>query len=71
MHTIHKFLLVGGLGLLLPFGASAQSITDLEELSPEDRRNYMESMSPEEREGMREKWRSEYENLSDEDKQAF
>ena len=71
MHTIHKILLIGGLYLIAPFSASAQSIQDLQAMSPEDKRIYMESMSPDERAAMQEKWRGEFENLSEEEKQVM
>ena len=41
--------------LLMPLTAAAQSIADMQALSPEDRRAYLEAMSPEERDAMRQK----------------
>lgn len=71
MSTIHKILMITSLSLLLPSIVSAQSVNDVKNMSPEDRRVYMESMSEDERAAMREKWRAEFENLSDEEKQAL
>ncbi len=71
MRSIRKILIVSSLGVLLPIVASAQSITDVQGMSPEDRRTYMESMSEDERMAMRDKWRGEFESLSDEEKQAM
>jgi len=71
MRTIHKILLASSLSILLPFAAYGQSISDLQELSPEVRRTYMESMSDDERTAMREKWSAEYENLPEEEKKAI
>ena len=71
MRTIQEILLVSSLSLLLPFAALAQSISDVQALSPEDRREYMESMSDDERNAMREKWRAEYEQLPDDQKMAI
>lgn len=71
MRTIQKILVVSSLSLLLPFAASAQSISDIQALSPEDRRAYMESMSKEERAAKREQWRTEFDALPDEEKQAI
>ena len=71
MRTIHKILLASSLCILLPFAAYGQSINDLQGMSPEDRRIYMESMSDDERTAMRGKWRAEYENLPEEEKQAI
>jgi len=71
MRTIHKILLASCLSILLPFAAYGQSISDLQGMSPEDRRVYIESMSDDERTAMREKWRAEYENLPEEEKMAI
>jgi len=59
------------LSLLLPLAASAQSLSDVQAMSKEDRRNYIESMSEDERSAMRDKWRAEYDQLSDEQKAAI
>lgn len=59
-------------GLLLLLGsAAAQSVNDLMDLSPEERRAYMQSMSDDERSAMREKWRNEMQNMSEEERQAI
>ena len=71
MRTIQKILVVSSLSLLLPFAASAQSISEIRAMSPEDRRAYMESMSEEERTVKREQWRTEFDALPDEDKEAI
>jgi hypothetical protein len=71
MRTIQKILLTMSLGLLLPVAAAAQSLSDVQVMSPEDRRAYMESMSEDERTAMREKWRAEYESLPDDQKKAI
>jgi colicin import membrane protein len=71
MRTIQEILLVSSLSLLLPFAALAQSISDVQALSSEDRREYMESMSDDERNAMREKWRAEYEQLPEDQKMAI
>lgn len=71
MRTIQKILVVSSLSLLLPFAATAQSISDIRAMSPEDRRAYMESMSEEERTAMREQWRAEFDALPDAEKEAI
>ena len=71
MRTIQKIFLVFSLSLLLPFTASAQSISEIRAMSPEDRRAFMESMSKEERSAKREQWRSEFDALPDEEKEAI
>ena len=70
MQTIQKILIITGLSLL-PFAASAQSVSDLQNMDPEERRAFMKSMSDDERTAMRDKWRSEFDGMSDEDKQAM
>jgi hypothetical protein len=71
MRTIRKTLMACSLSLLLPFAASAQSLSEVQAMSKEDRRNYIESMSEDERAAMRDKWRAEYEQLPDEQKAAI
>lgn len=71
MHTIQKILVVSSLSLLLPFVASAQSISEIRAMGPEDRRAYMESLSKDERATKREQWRSEFDALPEEEKQAI
>ena len=70
MKLLRKISVITAFALLPPFAASAQSLDEIRNLSREDRKAYMESMSEDERAAMREKWRAEYENLSDEEKQA-
>ncbi len=69
MRTIHKILMITS--LLLPFAASAQSITDIKNMSPDDRRTYLQSMSDDERSTMMEKWRAEFDSLPEEEQQAL
>ena len=71
MQKLRLLLLASGLALLLPVTGYTQSVSDMAELSPDDRRAYMDSMSPDERAAMREKWRSEREGLSDEERMAL
>jgi len=71
MQKIRLILLASGLALVMPISGYAQSISDIANLSPEDRRAYMESMSPDERAAMREKWHNERASMSDEERAAF
>lgn len=71
MRTIRRILIACSLCLLLPFAATAQSLSDVQELSKEDRRAYMESMSKDERAAMRNKWRAEFKQLPEERKAAI
>ena len=71
MHTLSRFLLISIVTLALPATGLAQSLDELRNLTPEDRRSYFQSMSDEERSAMRDKWRDEYENLPEEEKQAI
>jgi hypothetical protein len=63
--------MVCSLSLLLPVAASAQSLSEVQAMSKEDRRSYIESMSDDERAAMQEKWRAEFEQLPDEQKAAI
>ena len=71
MRTIRRILIVCSLSLFFPLAASAQSLSDVQAMSKEDRRTYIESMSDDERTAMRDKWRAEYDQLSDEQKEAI
>jgi hypothetical protein len=71
MRTIRNILMVCSLSLLLPIAASAQSLSEVQAMSKEDRRSYIESMSDDERSAMREKWRAEFEQLPEEQKAAI
>ena len=56
---------------ILPCSAFAQSIQDIQALSPEDRKAYMQSMSEDERAAMKQKWRAEYAALPAAEQQAM
>lgn len=56
---------------LLPLAATAQSLSDVQELSPDDRRTYMEAMSPEEREAKRAEWKAEHDAMTPEQRVAM
>ncbi len=57
--------------LLLPLGLQAQSLSDVQNLSPEERSAYLDSMSDEERQAKREEWRAERAGMSDEQRAAM
>ena len=63
--------LAAAVALFLPLGATAQSLTDLEGMSHEDRRAWFEAMSPDEREAKRAELMAERDAMSDEDRQAM
>jgi hypothetical protein len=56
--------------LLLPVAATAQSLSDLEKLSPEDQRAYFEAMSPEERQAKRAELKAERDAMTPEQREA-
>lgn len=70
MKNLRIILIATGLAVLLPISGYTQSVSEIKDLSPEDRRAYMESMSPDERAAMREKWRGELDAMSDEERAA-
>jgi hypothetical protein len=71
MRTIRNILMICSLSLLLPVAASAQSLSEVQAMSKEDRRSYIEAMSEDERSAMRDKWRAEFEQLPEEQKAAI
>ena len=71
MQKLRLIILASGLALLLPVTGYTQSVSDIQDLSPEERRAYMESMSPDERAAMREKWRAELDALPEDERRAM
>jgi len=71
MQSLRLILLASGLAVLIPVTGYAQSLAEIQELSREDRRAYMESMSPDERVAMREQWHREFDAMSDEEHEAI
>jgi hypothetical protein len=69
MRTIRNILVAAS--LMLPLAAAAQSLSDVQAMSKEDRRAYIESMSEDERTAMRSKWRAEFDALPEEQKAAI
>ena len=70
MRVVKSLSVVTGLFLLMG-SASAQSVNELMDLSPDERKAYMESMSDDERTAMRQKWHDEMQNMSEEERQAI
>lgn len=70
MRNLRLMIVVSGLAVM-PVSTMAQSITELEALSPADRQAYMQSMSPEERSAMRGKWREEVAAMPEEERRAM
>lgn len=54
--------------LALPFAAQAQSLGDFHDLTPEEKRDYWDSLSEQERQVKREQWRAERDAMSDEER---
>ena len=57
--------------LALPLGLQAQSLSEFHDMTPEQKRAYMESLSEQEREAKREQWRGERAAMSDEQRAAM
>jgi mono/diheme cytochrome c family protein len=57
--------------ILLPLGLQAQSFSDFQNLAPEERRAYLDSMSEQERQAKREQWRAEREAMTDQERTAM
>lgn len=64
-----RFLAIAA--LLVPLGLQAQSFNDFQNLTPEERRAYLDSMSEQERQVKREQWRAEREAMSDQERAAM
>ena len=57
--------------LALPLGLQAQSLSEFHDMSPDEKRAYMDSLSEQEREAKREQWRAERDAMSDEERAAM
>ncbi len=57
--------------LAFPLAAQAQSLSDFHNLTPEEKRDYWDSLSEQERQAKREQWRAEREAMSDEERAAM
>ena len=57
--------------LTLPVAAQAQSLSEFHDLTPDEKRDYWDSLSEQERQAKREQWRAEREAMSDEERAAM
>ena len=57
--------------LALPLGLHAHSLAEFHDLSPDQKRAYMDSLSEQERQAKREQWRAERDAMSDEERAAM
>ena len=71
MKTISTLRLFAIAALMLPFAVQAQSLGELQDLSPEERRAYWESMSEDERAAKREQLRAEREAMTPEQREQM
>lgn len=71
MKKCRLLLMISGLSLLFPVAGIAQSVGEISELSPEDRRAYMQSMSEDERKAKRAEWRAELDAMPEADRKAI
>ena len=70
MNTLRLILAASGLALLLPSASIADLAAELDEMSPEERREYVQSLSEQDRQKLREQKRAEWQATSDEERQA-
>ena len=56
--------------LVSPIALQAQSLNEFHNMSREERRAYMESLSEQERQAKREQWRAERDAMSDDERAA-
>ena len=57
--------------LALPPGLQAQSFSEFHDMSPEQKRAYLDSLSEQERRAKHEQWRAERDAMSDEERAAM
>ena len=57
--------------LALPLGLQAQSFSEFHDMSPEEKRAYLDGLSEQERQAKREQWRAERDAMSDEERAAM
>ena len=57
--------------LTLPIALQAQSLSEFHNMSPGEKRAYMDSLSEQERQAKREQWRAERDAMSDEERAAM
>lgn len=70
MQTLRLIFTVAAAALVLPLVATAQSVDELGDMSPQERRAYVDSLSAEEREALRTQRRAHWEAMSDEERAA-
>lgn len=70
MNTRRLTALVAGFALLAPAVSMAQSIDELREMSPEERHEYIQSLSQEERQALAEQRRERWEAMTPEERDA-
>ena len=70
MYTLRLILVATGLALLLPAVSLAAPVDGLDEMSPEERREYVRGLSEEERQLLREQKRAEWQAMSAEEREA-
>ena len=70
MRILHLLIATTGLVLLVPATGVAQSPDELADMSPEQRREYVQGLSETEREALREQRRAQWDAMSDEERDA-
>ena len=67
MKTLRLIAALTGLALLVPMAGMAQSLDDLKDMEPQERREYMQSLSPEERQALAEERRAQWDAMTPEE----
>jgi hypothetical protein len=70
MNILRLILAASALALLLPSTSIAEPADGLDEMSPEERHEYVQSLSEEDRQKLREQKRAEWQAMSDEERRA-
>lgn len=70
VRAILTIIAASGLGLLIPVAGLAQVPDGLEDMTLEQRREYVQSLSGEEQQALREQLRAKWDGMSEEERQA-
>jgi hypothetical protein len=70
IRAITTLIAASGLALLLPSAGFAQTPEELEDMTPEQRREYVQGLSDEQRQALREQSRARWDAMSEEEREA-
>ena len=68
MKTLRLIAALSGLALLVPVAGMAQSPDDIKDMSPQERQEFLQSLSPEERQGLAQQRRAQWDAMTPEER---